>query len=296
MTHNTKSNVVLYHRTAQGEYVVGTRLFYGERCALKPIDDTFLECTLKTDGYTGFIKRSDYESAGLREAHTNLTCYIVKNLATFLYTQPSIKHPDAIYIPRGSRIYVDHHAPQNITFENEKSDFWQTDEGAYVWKAHLAPFTMPAHDATQSLTQQHINQAMTYAADMLGLPYLWGGRTTSGCDCSGLVQTAYLLTGCILPRDSWMQEQMASLDPAQHANIPKTQPPKSRSFAIDSEPLERGDLIFWKGHVGMMEDAHMLLHASGHHMCVVREPLALARARIVEKTGADVSSVRRFLV
>ena len=312
MENSTLPNTVLYHLNDQGQYVVGTRLFYGEVCIINPIPPSsqhnqWLPCTLETDGYTGFVKHSDYVRARLRSnlpnsdiSKSNLsksikhTVYIVTHLATFLYPQPSIQHPDAVYLPCGSRVYVDHLSTQNIALEIEKSDFLNTDEGFYVWKAHVTPFHMPATHAVQTLSHAHINQAMCYAVDMLGVPYLWGGRTTSGCDCSGLVQTVYMLIGCILARDSWMQQHMETLDANKHSNIPCVRAPMSRSFVIDSEPLERGDLVFWKGHVGMMEDAQTLIHASGHHMCVVREPLAQARARTTGKTHADVSLVRRF--
>jgi cell wall-associated NlpC family hydrolase len=115
------------------------------------------------------------------------------------------------------------------------------------------------------------------AERFLGAPYLWGGKTSAGLDCSGLVQVALRACGIPAPRDTDMQEA------ALGAELP-----------ADSIPgrLRRGDLVFWKGHVGIMRDAKILLHANAHHMAVAVEPLAAAMERF-SRRGLDVSSVRR---
>jgi cell wall-associated NlpC family hydrolase len=114
---------------------------------------------------------------------------------------------------------------------------------------------------------------VSVAEQFLHTPYLWGGKTVMGIDCSGLVQTAMHASGVEAPRDSDMQEQGLGTD-------------------ISGQTLQRGDLIFWKGHVGILQDGMTLLHANGHHMMVVSEPLQVAIDRIAAK-GSAVTAVKR---
>jgi cell wall-associated NlpC family hydrolase len=125
----------------------------------------------------------------------------------------------------------------------------------------------------------HESDPVAIAELFLESPYLWGGRTSEGIDCSGLVQTALTAAGFAAPRDSDMQEATLG-EPA----------------AIDDPdaPLKRGDLVFWKGHVGIMRDSLSLLHANGWHMKTASEPLAEARNRISAGGGGEVTNVRRL--
>ena len=112
------------------------------------------------------------------------------------------------------------------------------------------------------------------AEEFLHAPYLWGGKTSLGIDCSGLVQVALQAAGIACPRDSDMQELALG---------------KLSSLA----ELRRGDLVFWKGHVAIARDAETLLHANAHHMAVAIEAAADAIARI-KAAGSDVTSVKRL--
>ena len=112
------------------------------------------------------------------------------------------------------------------------------------------------------------------AERFLGVPYVWGGKTVAGLDCSGLIQTALQAVGKAAPRDTDMME-------------------KALGDAIALSDVRRGDLIFWKGHMGVMLDKSRLLHANAFHMVVAIEPLAEAMARI-EKIAGPVTSVKRL--
>jgi len=109
------------------------------------------------------------------------------------------------------------------------------------------------------------------AEAFFGVPYVWGGKTFAGLDCSGLIQTALAACGIHSPRDTDMMEQ---------------------HFPDSGPELERGDLVFWKGHVGVMLDEERLLHANAHHMMVAIESLEEAAARI-EKISGPPTSVKR---
>jgi cell wall-associated NlpC family hydrolase len=133
--------------------------------------------------------------------------------------------------------------------------------GGYVPSAHLAP-----------VAGDYVAQAERF----IGVPYVWGGRSARGIDCSGLVQLALIAAGHpSAPRDSDMQAALLGTELA-----PKT-------------TLARGDLVFWSGHVGIMRDPETLLHANAHYMAVASEPLAQAMARIAA-AGGGTATLRRL--
>ena len=116
---------------------------------------------------------------------------------------------------------------------------------------------------------------VTVAESLLGTPYLWGGNSRFGLDCSGLVQLSMHCCGKPCPGDSDMQMSLGRLLPA-------------------NEPMKRGDLILWKGHVALMVDRDRIIHANGHTMSVAHEGVKDAVARISTGGGGLVLARQRI--
>ncbi len=201
---------------------------------------------LASDGYVGWLADNALGDPGPTATHK------VSALRTLGFPGPDIKLPPLSALPLGARIAI----------ANADERFAVTAAGLYLPAAHLV-----AIDAAEP-------DYVTVAEKFLGAPYLWGGNTSLGIDCSGLVQVALTAAGLPCPRDSDLQEQALG----------------SRLAFSD---LRRGDLIFWRGHVAIMRAGDSLLHANAFHMAVAIEPVAEAVARI-KKAGSEVTSVRRL--
>lgn len=217
-------------------------------------DDGWAWVQLQTDKYAGFVEMDALSAPVLEPTHQ------VTALRTYVFSEASLKSAPCFLISRTARVVVDRELggePRNGFLPLARGIGW-------VFGEHLAPLDVFAPDW------------VAVAESFVGAPYLWGGRESLGCDCSGLVQTALRAGGMACPRDSDQQEAAlgAAIDP-------------------DAGALARGDLVFWKGHVGVMVDDTRLLHANAFHMAVACEPLAQARARIAERYG-EVTSVRRL--
>ncbi len=206
---------------------------------------------LAADGYVGWLAANALAPAGAPPTHK------VTALRTFAFPGPSIKLPPLEALPLGARLAV-------VRIEDRLA---VTRSGAYVPSPHLAPldFTEPDFVAV--------------AERFLGVPYLWGGKTALGLDCSGLVQVALTAAGLSCPRDSDMQEAALGAPAAPAAPV--------------LAALQRGDLVFWKGHVAVVRDRLTLIHANAFHMAVAIEPIVEAIARIRE-AGSEMTSVRRI--
>jgi cell wall-associated NlpC family hydrolase len=152
-----------------------------------------------------------------------------------------------------------------LAIVRDEDTFAVTPDGLFVPKQHLT-------------LRDHVDGDFVAVAErFVGTPYLWGGKTSLGIDCSGLVQIALTACGVTCPRDSDIQQ--AALGRA----------------LTDSEAkyLQRGDLIFWTGHVAIVRDASTIVHANAHHMATAIEPTETAMSRI-EAAGGWLISIRRL--
>ena len=200
---------------------------------------------LAADGYVGWLPANALLKPRAAPTHK------VTALRTLAFPGSSIKAPPVAAPPLGSRLCVlreqDRFAVANIGF---------------LPAGHLAPLDHAEADF------------VALAERFLGTPYLWGGKTNYGLDCSGLVQIALNACGVSCPRDSDMQE-------------------RALGTPVDPSQLRRGDLVFWKGHVAIVRDETSLVHANGFHMQVAIEPIAAALSRIAA-AGSPVTSTRRL--
>jgi cell wall-associated NlpC family hydrolase len=237
-------------RAPQADASLETEALFGESVTVYDESDGWAWAQLERDQYVGYLPAA---ALGAPSGPTHR----VAALRTHAYPDPTIKAPPKMALSFGAQ----------LTIVGQEGDFSVSEEWLYLWSRSLAEVSAREPDA------------VAVAERFLETPYLWGGRTSEGIDCSGLVQTALMTAGITSPRDSDMME--AGLGEA---------------IAIDdpNAPLARGDLIFWKGHVGIMRDSLTLLHANGWHMKTVSEPLAQARERIAANGGGDVTSVRRL--
>lgn len=204
---------------------------------------------LQTDGYVGYFAAGALASTIFDPTHE------VASTGTFLYASPNIKSPLAAWVSYGSRL--------NVT--GEDGDFLRLADGRFVYGRH-----MRAIDASRPFILDEIKK-------FVGVPYLWGGRSSAGIDCSSLMQLACAAAGINAPRDSDMQESYLGT-PLDH---------------MDMSRLRAGDMVFWKGHAALMIDDQNIIHCNGFHMQTVIEPVNEAIGRIAY-LYAQPTSFRRL--
>ncbi len=232
------------HRAPAVDAMQLTQVLYGERVRVfeRALGWAFVQ--LVRDGYVGYVVEA---ALG---APSTVVQRAISARSTHLYPKPDLKTQPAIAVPMNAEVAVVGHA----------GDYLELQAGSFVFAAHIAASASP--------------DFVSVAEQFLHTPYLWGGKSVWGIDCSGLVQVALQASGITALRDSDMQET-------------------SLGTAVPHQALCRGDLVFWKGHVGIMQDADRLLHANGHHMMVVSEPLAAAISRIAGR-GSHITSIKRL--
>jgi len=243
------------HRAPRPDAGIDTEALWGETLRVYDEDEEgWSWVQLDRDGYVGWMP-----AHAILKGEAPAPTLRVATLATFVYPALTIKQP-----PLARLSFLSPVRPIGEREENGRR-FVVTTEGGAIVADHLEPIDARRPDP------------VAVAETFLGLPYLWGGRSSLGIDCSGLVQTALSACGLACPRDTDQQE----------AGLGEAVP-------LDPSLWRRGDLLFWPGHVGMVRDGASFVHATGHTMTVTIEGLAEGLARI-EAAGSPLRSVRRVL-
>jgi cell wall-associated NlpC family hydrolase len=198
------------------------------------------------DGYVGFVEAAKLGAIGEPPTHR------ISAIRTYAFEGPSIK----------ARALGPYSINSLVSVEAQEGRLSKVAGAGWITTDHLAPIGVFEADP------------VAVAERFLGAPYLWGGRESLGCDCSGLVQQAHLACGRALPRDTDQQEALGE--------------------AIGRQAFGRGDLVFWKGHMAMGFDEVRIIHANGHHMATAIEPLDEAIARIEAGGYGPPTSFRRL--
>lgn len=222
------------------------QLLFGATVEVLEVHNGFAFVRTAADGYVGYV------GAGKIRAHLAPTHRIISNAAQ-IYPKPDIKTVPFLTLPYQAELAVD----------GWRAGFAKLATGGNVPEQFVQPVSVLADDPVAT------------AERYLGAPYLWGGNSIWGLDCSGLVQAAFRSAGAPCPADSDLQQDALGA-----------------ALAPDAA-LQRGDLVFWKGHVGIMQSGETLLHANAHHMRVTSEPLAEVAARIAKSGGGEITARRR---
>jgi cell wall-associated NlpC family hydrolase len=237
-----------------------TEALFGEHVTVYDVTEGWAWVQLEADQYVGYLP-ADTLTANIKPA-----THRVKAIGTFVYAVPDIKSPPMMHLSLNAQLAV-----------AESIDrFYHLATGGYVIARHVAEIDWRDRDFVE------------VAERLTGTPYLWGGRSRIGLDCSALVQLSLMACGIAAPRDSDMQRAELGTAVELPADLDVL-----LSATGGPDDLQRGDLLFWPGHVGIMGDAIMLLHANAHHMAVAIEPLPEALARITA-TGSELRAIRRM--
>lgn len=241
---------VLDVRSAPGvDAGLDTQLLVGDAVTVFDEAGGFAWVQAVRDSYVGYVPASGLRAPGPAATH------VVTVPRTFVYAEADMKRPATAALSLGSRLAITGQA------ETRGTGYALLETGEAVVAAHLRP----AGEADADY--------VAVAETLERTPYLWGGTSAFGIDCSGLVQLCLRMAGRPAPRDTDMQA--GSLG-------------RPLDIGEDLAGLRRGDLVFWKGHVAIMLDAEAVIHASGHAMAVVREGLAEAVDRIARLYGRPV--------
>ncbi|WP_317992765.1 C40 family peptidase [Bartonella gliris] len=227
-----------------------TECLLGEELLILEEGETMSRSQSLKDGYIGYIDTTVLCTSTIKQTH------IVSVPRTFQYLQADLRGPMEYALSMGSKV--------SVVGETEVRDTMYSilESGSAIITSHLSPI--------EHMYEDYVTVAETF----IHTPYLWGGVSGFGIDCSGLVQLSMMMTGKMVLRDTSMQQKTIGR--------PLT----------ESDKLQRGDLIFWEGHVAIMVDHDNIIHANGYSMDVMIEPLEEAITRIAKKHKYPVEKRR----
>lgn len=241
--------ILSLYREPRFDARLDTQGLMGERVRVFDVREGWAWLQLEADGYVGYAAEDDLGALQSTPTHR------IAVPSTFMFPAPDIKSQPVVTLTMNAKVAV----------IGGDERFAHLANGRFVVARHLKPISESEADF------------VAVAEAYLHVPYLWGGKSVRGLDCSGLMQLSLEAAGRVAPRDSDMQEQQLG------EALPKD----------DLNGLKRGDLVFWAGHVGVMTDAEMLLHANGHFMQVTHEPLRTAVERI-GRGNSPVTTIKRL--
>ena len=230
---------------------LSTQALKGERVTIYDRDgEGWAWGQLNSDGYVGWVPDRALKEPAAAPTHK------ITALSTFAFPGPSIKSPPIETLVMGAM----------VTVVREDGRFAVTREGWYLPQSHLGGI------------DSHADDFVAVAERFVGTPYLWGGKSSFGIDCSGLVQVSLNAAGTGCPRDSDMQQDRLG-----------------RALDVrEAKQLQRGDLIFWSGHVAVVRDASSIVHANVHAMATAIEDTGQAIARI-KAAGSEIAAIKRLV-